>query len=94
LVFELITAYLYYQPYEDKDKICKQNIVFCQQKCESDFDDFQAGFIAREQYSYDIFDREHGIVEPQKLRPKLSVVDFDVVALQDITHACLLKLLE
>ena len=46
---EPLTGYLYYQPYEDK--ICKQNIVFCP-RCESDFIDFQTGFIARE---HDIF---------------------------------------
>ena len=89
LSFEPITAYLYYQPFEEK--IHRQNVVFCQ-RCSLDYDDFQAGFIAREQYSLDLQDHEHGI--PETERPRLSVGDYYNDALQDIAYVCISKLRE
>ena len=90
LSFEPLTSYLYSQPYDNK--IHKQNIVFCQ-KCNADFDDHQAGFLAREQYALDVYDYEHGILtEPRK--PRLSVGDYYNDALQDIAHSCISKLRE
>ena len=89
LSFEPVTSYLYSQPYDDK--IYRQNITLCE-KCSADFDDYQAGFLAREQYALDLYDYEYGIAEPRK--PKLCVGDYYTNALQNITNACVLKLRE
>ena len=76
LLFESLQANLYSQPSDEK--IHKQNVSMCE-KCSNDFEDYQTGFLSREQYSLDMYDYEHGIPEPQK--PKLCIGDYYTVAL-------------
>jgi hypothetical protein len=97
LSFEPITTYLYSQPYGDYDRIRRQNVLLCQ-KCIKDFEDYQIGFIAREQEALDLYDYEHGIQQDNRQqriqKPKLYIEDYYDVALRQITHACVSKLCE